>query len=140
MILTPVYCSSEPPPASGPVRSKMTPILIFFSWAWAETAIPSVAAATISPPITRAALPTSIEPSLENCALHFLILLAPITGGAPTDVKRPTCLTTRHYAERLTSARARVAHARGHAQNRGRSGKRRNRRTDRADPSLTCRT
>ena len=51
---------SEPPPASGPVRSKMTPILIFFSCAWAEAAMPSAAIAANSPPSTRAALRTSI--------------------------------------------------------------------------------
>src|SRR5882757_7436927 len=66
----------------------MTPILIFFSWAWAETAMPSATAATTSPPSRPAALRTSIKTSLENCALRFLFLLTPITWGAPTDVKR----------------------------------------------------
>src|SRR5882724_11737236 len=66
----------------------MTPILIFFSWAWAEPAMPSATAATTSPPSRRAALRTSIKTSLENCALRFLFLLTPITWGAPTDVKR----------------------------------------------------
>src|SRR3954464_1839527 len=75
MILAPVYCSSDPPPASGPVRSKMTPILIFLSWASAEAAIPSAAPATISPPSRRAALRTSIKTSLENCGLCLLVFI-----------------------------------------------------------------
>src|SRR5258707_12625040 len=50
--------------------------------------MPSATAATTSPPSRRAALRTSIKPSLENCALRFLFLLTPITWGAPTDVKR----------------------------------------------------
>src|SRR3954468_10557218 len=91
MILAPVYCSSDPPPASGPVRSKMTPILIFLSWAWAEAAIPSAALATISPPSRRAALRTSIKTSLEDHVSYFWFLLTPITRGALGDVKRP-CL------------------------------------------------
>jgi hypothetical protein len=53
----------------------MTPILIFLSWAWAETAIPNAATAANSAPSTRIALRTSIKPSLENCALRFLIIL-----------------------------------------------------------------
>src|SRR4051794_16285459 len=74
MILAPVYCSSEPPPASGPVRSKITPILIFLSWAEADTAIPSTAVAAISPPSTRAAFTTSIG-SLPGrvCCLIFVV-------------------------------------------------------------------
>src|SRR3954447_455431 len=75
MFLAPVYCSSDPPPASGPVRSKMTPILIFLSWASAEAAIPSAAPATISPPSRRAALRTSIKTSLENCGLCLLVFI-----------------------------------------------------------------
>src|SRR4051794_13427493 len=81
MILAPVYCSSEPPPASGPVRSKITPILIFFSWAEAETAIPSIAPAAISPPSTRAALTTSIDPSLQHCVFTFLLVGAHHRGS-----------------------------------------------------------
>src|ERR1700722_8645886 len=89
MILAPRYSSSEPPPASGPVRSKTTPILIFFSWAWAETAIPNTATAAISPPSRWAALRTGIKTSLKNCVSDFfLVLLTPITRGAPADVKR----------------------------------------------------
>src|SRR3954453_12222383 len=88
MILAPVYCSSDPPPASGPVRSKMTPILIFLSWASAEAANPSAAPATISPPSRRAALRTSINTSLEDYVLCFWFLLTPITRGALGDVKR----------------------------------------------------
>src|ERR1700683_3952109 len=89
MILAPRYSSSEPPPASGPVRSKTTPILIFFSWAWAETAIPNTATAAISPPSRRAALRTGIKTSPEElCLGFFLVLLTPITRGAPADVKR----------------------------------------------------
>src|ERR1700733_16118824 len=75
MILTPVYCSSEPPPASGPVRSKITPILIFLSWAWADTAIPSTAPTAISPPSRRAAVRTGIKTSLEDCALCLLVFV-----------------------------------------------------------------
>src|SRR6185312_15703999 len=90
MILTPVYCSSEPPPASGPVRSKMTPILIFFSWASAPTAIPSMAIAADSPTRRRAALRPGMESSLGlffvHCVLWFL--LPPITLVARPDVKR----------------------------------------------------
>src|SRR6266478_3374074 len=73
----------------------MTPILIFFSWTWAETAMPSATVATTSPPSRRAALRTSIKTSLENCALRFLFLLTPITWGAPTDVKRLATPTRR---------------------------------------------
>src|ERR1043166_8253326 len=74
MIFAPVYCSSEPPPASGPVRSKITQILIFFSWALAETAIPSIAVAAISPPSTRAALTTSIGSLPARwCFLLFIV-------------------------------------------------------------------
>src|SRR5262249_1626335 len=88
MILTPVYCSSEPPPASGPVRSKITPILIFFSWAPAGTAMPSPIITANSLPNRWAALRTNIKPSRDDCALTVLFLLAPITLIAPTDVKR----------------------------------------------------
>src|ERR1700710_1343495 len=75
MILTPVYCSSEPPPASGPVRSKMTPILFFLPGAWAAPATPSPAPATISPPSRRAAVRTSIKTSLEDCGLCLLVFV-----------------------------------------------------------------
>src|SRR3569833_2362592 len=90
MILTPVYCSSEPPPASGPVRSKMTPILIFFSWASALTAIPSMAIAADSPTRRRAALRPGMESSLGLFFVHcvLLFLLPPITLVARPDVKR----------------------------------------------------
>src|ERR1700676_18153 len=98
MILTPVYCSSEPPPASGPVRSKMTPILIFFSWARAETTMPSIATAAISPTSTRAALRTGIKTSLETCALRFWFLLAPITWGGLMDVKPARCQKVEDHA------------------------------------------
>src|ERR1700760_3515971 len=82
MILTPVYCSSEPPPASGPVRSKITPILIFLSWASADTAIPSTAPATISPPSRRAALRTSIKTSLEDYVLCLMVFVDAHTMGS----------------------------------------------------------
>src|SRR3954447_9763281 len=74
MILTPVYCSSEPPPANGPVRSKITPILIFLSWASAEPAGPSIAATATSAPTTGPALTTSIVSSLEHVFSLFLLL------------------------------------------------------------------
>src|SRR5258707_10258637 len=83
MILTPVYCSSDPPPASGPVRSKITPILIFLSWASADTAMPSTAPTAISPPSRRAALRTGIKTSLEDCVLCLLVFVdAHHTGSA----------------------------------------------------------
>src|ERR1700685_365860 len=89
MIWAPRYSSSEPPPASGPVRSKTTPILIFFSWAWAETAIPNTATAAISPPSRGAALRNGIKTSLKNLvSVFFLVLLTPSPRGAPADVKR----------------------------------------------------
>src|SRR3954467_10403871 len=88
MILAPVYCSSDPPPASGPVRSKITPILIFFSCAEAETAIPSTAIAATTAPSTRPALTTRIV-SLPGRFSFLVLLLAPITGGVRGDVKRP---------------------------------------------------
>src|SRR5437868_6726265 len=95
MIFAPVYCSSEPPPASGPVRSKITPILIFFSCAEADTAIPSTAVAAISPPSTRAALTTSIGSLPCKIVFFSFLLLAPITGGAGPDVKRADMSRTR---------------------------------------------
>src|SRR5690349_5104176 len=106
MILTPVYCSSEPPPARGPVRSKMTPILIFFSWASAVTAIPITAIAAASPKIRRAALRPGIESSLDyffvQCVLF--LLLAPITLVARPDVKRVTRLDTAHGCQETADA------------------------------------
>jgi hypothetical protein len=92
MILTPVYCSSEPPPASGPVKSKITPILIFFSCAVADPAMPSadIAASTIAAngrPNSRAALRSDMKPSLED-DVTGLFLLAPITLIVRSDVKR----------------------------------------------------
>src|SRR5690349_12291826 len=73
MILAPIYSSSEPPPASGPVRSKTTPILIFFSWAWAEKPIVSAATAAKSPATRRAVFCPSI---LSSRDLHFTLFLS----------------------------------------------------------------
>src|SRR3954452_25512998 len=86
MILTPVYCNSEPPPASGPVRSKMTPILIFFSWASAPTAIPSMAIAADSPTRRREALRSGMEilPWIIFCALRLMVLIAAYHIGSAT--------------------------------------------------------
>src|SRR5882757_9584016 len=49
--------------------------------------MPSTAIAAATPTSRRAALRTAMKPS-PDCALHFLFLLAPITWGPPTDVKR----------------------------------------------------
>src|SRR6516225_10599670 len=80
MILAPRYSSSEPPPASGPLRSNTTPILIFLSAALssalAESAMPNSAIAMIGPQKRQATLRISIKPSLENCASPFLVGLA----------------------------------------------------------------
>src|SRR5260370_40411403 len=48
----------------------------------------STANAAVAPTRRRAALRTGMNSSLEDCALHFLFLSAPITWGPPTDVKR----------------------------------------------------
>src|SRR5215207_9950394 len=60
----------------------MTPILIFFSWAWAEAAIPNAAIAATSPTVRRAALRTGILTSLELCIASFLFLAPYHTGSA----------------------------------------------------------
>src|SRR5512135_360245 len=94
MILTPVYCSSEPPPASGPVRSKTTPILIFFSCASAGVAKPAIRKrADTTATSGRAAWRTDIDPSQDDCVTGFLLKFlevswAPITLIARADVKR----------------------------------------------------
>src|SRR5690242_16842626 len=97
MIFTPVYCSSEPPPASGPVRSKITPILIFFSCASAGAAKPAIrsradAARSATNSLTDgpAAWRTDIDPSQEDCVtcLFLEASWAPITLIARSDVKR----------------------------------------------------
>ena len=54
----------------------MTPILIFFSWASAETAIPSTAIAANSPTSRRAALRTGIEILPGLLCIAFLVLVA----------------------------------------------------------------
>src|SRR4051812_50226842 len=76
----------------------MTPILIFLSWASAETAIPSAAPATISPPSRRAALRTSIKASLENCALRLLFVDVHHMGSAGG------CQAARSFGARLFGA------------------------------------
>src|SRR3954453_23651473 len=107
MILTPVYCSSDPPPASGPVRSKMTPILIFLSWACAETAIPSIAATATNAPTTRAVLTTSIVSLPWKILIFVVFVLGAITGGVCHDVKRRSVWTrhTHRHPEELAAAR-----------------------------------
>src|SRR5471030_1679272 len=81
MILTPMYCSSEPPPASGPVRSKITPILNFLSWVWAEAANATAATAARVLPAKRARLTLIMRFSL----IRFFI--ERITEAAPAHVK-----------------------------------------------------
>src|ERR1700759_4854812 len=99
MILAPRYSSSEPPPASGPVRSKTTPILIFFPRAWAHRPIASIATAAKSPVTRRAVFCPSIPSSrIVHCVLF--LLLAPITLGAASDVKRNGYAAARRWRRR----------------------------------------
>src|SRR5712671_8216229 len=68
----------------------MTPILIFFSWAWAETAMPSATAATTSPPSRRAAFRTSIKTSLEKLCIAFFILVDAHHMGSADRCQAPS--------------------------------------------------
>src|SRR5471030_740346 len=103
MILTPMYCSSEPPPASGPVRSKITPILNFLSWAWAEAANAKAATAAKALPAKRARLTLIMRFSL----IRFFV--ERITEGEPGYVK---ALATFTRGENVEHQRAgRVEHA-----------------------------
>src|SRR5438105_466192 len=99
MILTPVYCSSEPPPASGPVRSKITPILIFLSWASAKSAVPNTAIAATSAPSARAVLTTSIV-SLPGRCLFLLFLLLASSHGQRRRKSSALVFRTRHTHRR----------------------------------------
>src|SRR5882757_7735664 len=110
----------------------MTPILIFFSWAWAETAMPSATAATTSPPSRRAAFRTSIKTSLEKLCIAFFILVdahhmgsadrcqAPSDAG-PTPGRRRRC----QLFERAEPRVGKCCHARAYARARRASTSRR---------------
>src|SRR3954452_19679243 len=120
MILTPVYCSSEPPPASGPVRSKITPILIFLSWASAKSAVPNTAIAATSAPSTRAVLTTSIVSLPGRCLLFFLLLAS--SHGQRRRKSSAVVFRTRHTHRRRCERSEAIQKAHGNSGLLGRKG------------------